>query len=192
MERPLKQDDTDPPFKRYSMFSLRGWKYLDDDERRPLAEVTPNSWVTYNEEKAVYIFLRGLINMGCTVSSQSCSIPCWIVDGFSHIVRQEGGTFRGFHFYVFQFRFVRLFYLVIQSFYELSHTSMSQNHSFLSASNFMSTSFPSNFHTFHSVSFHKQVPASDKKNDRLYQRTTYNYIHWPHEMWKNSPCFRLD
>ena len=120
MERPLKQDDTDPSFKRYSMFSLRDWKYLDDDERRPLAEVTPNSWVTYNKEKVVYIFLRGLINMGCTVSSQPCSIPCRIVDGFYHIVKpSEGGTFRGFYFFAFQFRFVRLFYLVIQSFYDL-------------------------------------------------------------------------
>ena len=31
-----------------------------------------------------------------------------------------------------------------------------------------------------------------KKNDRLYQRFTYNHIHWPNGLWKNSPCFRLD
>ena len=69
MERPLKQVDTDPPIKGYSMFSLKGWKYLNDDEGKPLAEVTPNSRVTYNEGKAVYIFLRDLMNMGCMVSS---------------------------------------------------------------------------------------------------------------------------
>ena len=119
MERHLKQVDTDPPIKGYSMFSLRRWKHLDDDEGKPLAEVTPNSRVTYNEGKAVYIFLRGLINTGCTISSQPCSISYGIVDNFSHIVKQEGGTFQGYHFYVFQFRFVRLFYLLIQSFFDV-------------------------------------------------------------------------
>ena len=64
------------------MFSLRGWKHIDDDEGKPLVEVTPNSRVAYNEGKAVYIFSRSLMNMGCTVSSQPCSISCGIVDGF--------------------------------------------------------------------------------------------------------------
>ena len=101
------------------MFSLRGWKHLDDDEGRPLAEVTPNSQVTYNEGKTVYIFLRDLMNMECTVSSQPCFISWGIVDVFSRILRQGGGTFQGYHFYVFQFRFVRLFYLLMQSFFDV-------------------------------------------------------------------------
>ena len=119
MQRPLKQVDTDPPIKRYSMFSLRRWKHLDDDEGKPLAEVTPNSRVTYNEGKTVYIILRDLMNIGCTVSSQPCSISFGIVDGFSRIVRQGDDTYEGYHSYVFQFRLVRSFYLLIQRFFDV-------------------------------------------------------------------------
>ena len=36
------------------------WERLDDDEKRPLSEVTPNSRVTYNQRKAVYISGSGL------------------------------------------------------------------------------------------------------------------------------------
>ena len=104
LERPLKQVDTDPPTKRCSMFSLMGWKHLNGDESKPLAEVMPDSRVTYKERKIVYIFLRSLMNMRCMVSSPPCSISCENVDGFS----------RGYNFYVFQFRFVPLFYLLIE------------------------------------------------------------------------------
>ena len=35
-------------------------------------------------------------------------------------------------------------------------------------------------------------PTSNKRNDRLHQRTTYNHIYRPHGLWKNWPCFRLN
>ena len=33
--------------------------------------------------------------------------------------------------------------------------------------------------------------SSNKKNDRLYQKTTYNHIHQLNRLWKNSPCLGL-
>ena len=38
----------------------------------------------------------------------------------------------------------------------------------------------------------QQDRSSNKKNDRLYQRSTYNHIHWSNELWKNWPCLRLN
>ena len=35
-------------------------------------------------------------------------------------------------------------------------------------------------------------PALNEKIDRLYQGTTRSCIYWPNEIWKNSPCFRLN
>ena len=34
--------------------------------------------------------------------------------------------------------------------------------------------------------------AASNKNDKLYQGSTCNHIHWLYKLWKKSPCFRVD